>query len=67
MLPNHAPLVVAEQLRCSRLPHPGRNDLGTGRASGTDPLRRSPTARRGGVTDEAASTRFPEYVDHVRP
>jgi luciferase family oxidoreductase group 1 len=47
MLPNHAPLAVAEQFGMLEALHPGRIDLGIGRAPGTDPvtaraLRRSP-------------------------
>ncbi|OYV58802.1 MAG: alkanal monooxygenase [Actinobacteria bacterium 21-73-9] len=38
MLPNHAPLVVAEQFATLEALHPGRVDLGLGRAPGTDPL-----------------------------
>src|SRR5260370_3029293 len=38
MLPNHAPLVVAEQFGTLEALHPGRIDLGIGRAPGTDPL-----------------------------
>ena len=49
MLPNHAPLKVAETYRLLEALHPGRIDLGIGRAPGTDPLtalalRRSRTA-----------------------
>ena len=36
MLPNHAPLVVAEQFGTLEAMHPGRVDLGIGRAPGTD-------------------------------
>lgn len=36
MLPNHAPLVVAEQFGTLESLHPGRVDLGIGRAPGTD-------------------------------
>jgi luciferase family oxidoreductase group 1 len=48
MLPNHAALVVAEQFGTLEALHPGRIDLGLGRAPGTDPvtaaaLRRSPS------------------------
>ena len=48
MLPNHAPLTVAEQFGTLASLHPGRIDLGVGRAPGTDPLtaralRRDPT------------------------
>ncbi len=38
MLPNHAPLVVAEQIGTLEALYPGRIDLGLGRAPGTDPL-----------------------------
>jgi len=49
MLPNHASLVVAEQFGMLEALHPGRIDLGIGRAPGTDQvtaaaLRRSPEA-----------------------
>ncbi|MFF0490271.1 LLM class flavin-dependent oxidoreductase [Nocardia sp. NPDC004068] len=36
MLPNHAPLVIAEQFGTLHALHPGRIDLGIGRAPGTD-------------------------------
>src|ERR687889_1507293 len=47
MLPNHAPLVIAEQFGTLEALHPGRIDLGLGRAPGTDhvtgwALRRNP-------------------------
>jgi luciferase family oxidoreductase group 1 len=47
MLPNHAPLVIAEQFGTLAALHPGRIDLGLGRAPGTDrntlyALRRNP-------------------------
>jgi luciferase family oxidoreductase group 1 len=49
MLPNHSPLVVAEQFGTLASLHPGRIDLGLGRAPGSDPetavaLRRDPAA-----------------------
>lgn len=52
MLPNHAPLRVVETFRVLEALHPGRIDLGIGRAPGTDPvtasaLRRSQTAAAG--------------------
>jgi luciferase family oxidoreductase group 1 len=65
MLPNHAPLVVAEQFALLEAAFPGRIDLGIGRAPGSDPV--TSFALRhgaGGVSDEAV-TRFPEYVDNV--
>lgn len=37
MLPNHSPLKVAENFRVLGALHPGRIDLGVGRAAGTDP------------------------------
>ncbi|HZQ80622.1 MAG TPA: LLM class flavin-dependent oxidoreductase [Gaiellaceae bacterium] len=49
MLPNHAPIVIAEQFGTLEALHPGRIDLGLGRAPGTDrltilALRRDPTS-----------------------
>lgn len=49
MLPNHSPLVIAEQFGTLETLHPGRIDLGVGRAPGGDretflALRRDPTA-----------------------
>jgi luciferase family oxidoreductase group 1 len=65
MLPNHAPLVVAEQFALLEAAYPGRIDLGIGRAPGSDPVT-SYALRHGagGVSDEAV-TLFPEYVDNV--
>jgi len=63
MLPNHAPLVVAEQFALLEAAYPGRIDLGIGRAPGTDPV--TGWALRhgaGGVSDDNV-LRFPEYVD----
>lgn len=47
MLPNHAPLMVAERFGTLEALHPGRIDLGIGRAPGTDP--RTAAALRGGL------------------
>ena len=65
MLPNHAPLVVAEQFALLEAAFPGRIDLGIGRAPGSDPVT-SYALRHGagGVSDENVS-RFPEYVDDL--
>ncbi len=57
MLPNHSPLVIAEQFGTLASLHPGRIDLGLGRAPGTDQatltaLRRNP----------ATAERFPQDV-----
>ena len=38
MLPNHAPLMVAERFKVLEALFPGRIDLGVGRAPGTDPV-----------------------------
>src|SRR5262245_5513234 len=48
MLPNHAPLVIAEQFGMLEALHPGRIDLGMGRAPGTDQL--TAAARRRGLS-----------------
>jgi luciferase family oxidoreductase group 1 len=57
MLPNHSPLVIAEQFGTLEALHPGRIDLGLGRAPGTDqPASRA--LRRG----LEASDRFAEDV-----
>ncbi len=51
MLPNHAPLVVAEQFGMLEALHPGRIDLGIGRAPGTDQTTaRGAAAHRGGLS-----------------
>jgi luciferase family oxidoreductase group 1 len=57
MLPNHSPLVIAEQFGTLETLHPGRIDLGLGRAPGTD--QRTWTALR---RDPRASDRFPQDV-----
>src|ERR1700712_843690 len=57
MLPNHSPLTIAEQFGTLAAIHPGRIDLGLGRAPGSD----QPTMyalRR----DPASSDRFPQDV-----
>ena len=62
MLPNHSPLVIAEQFGTLAALHPGRIDLGLGRAPGTDqPTTRA--LRRGGVN--AADT-FPQDVQELQ-
>jgi luciferase family oxidoreductase group 1 len=57
MLPNHAPLVVAEQFGTLASLHPGRIDLGLGRAPGSDPITADALRR-----DPAAGDRFPHDV-----
>jgi luciferase family oxidoreductase group 1 len=61
MLPNHSPLVIAEQFGTLATLHPGRIELGLGRAPGTD----QPTVaalRR----DPAAADRFPQDVQELQ-
>ncbi len=59
MLPNHAPMKVAETFRTLLAMYPGRIDLALGRAPGTDPLT-AHVLRRGRVTDPG--TEFPGQV-----
>jgi luciferase family oxidoreductase group 1 len=57
MLPNHAPLVIAEQFGTLAALHPGRIDLGLGRAPGTDQLTMLALRR-----DHPGSDTFPQDV-----
>jgi luciferase family oxidoreductase group 1 len=57
MLPNHAPLVIAEQFGTLATLYPGRIDLGLGRAPGTD-MATARALRRGGERSDA----FPQEV-----
>ncbi|GAB20828.1 hypothetical protein GOEFS_132_00590 [Gordonia effusa NBRC 100432] len=57
MLPNHAPLTIAEQFTTLAAAHPGRIDLGLGRAPGTD--QQTFAALRRNV---ASAERFPSDV-----
>ncbi len=64
MLPNHAPLAVAEQFALLEAAHPGRIDLGIGRAPGSDPV--TSLALRGAAgRDDRDIEAFPEYLDDV--
>ncbi|WP_310961483.1 LLM class flavin-dependent oxidoreductase [Nocardioides terrisoli] len=65
MLPNHAPLVVAEQFALLEAAFPGRIDLGIGRAPGSDPVTSWALRHGAGGVDDQAVARFPEYVDNV--
>ncbi|MEU9075022.1 LLM class flavin-dependent oxidoreductase [Kitasatospora sp. NPDC048538] len=58
MLPNHAPLAVAEQFGLLEALHPGRIDLGLGRAPGTDPA--TARALRRGLSEGADD--FPQQL-----
>jgi luciferase family oxidoreductase group 1 len=63
MLPNHAPLVVAEQFGTLAALHPGRIDLGLGRAPGTDQVTAAALRRS---VDPLSADDFPrQLVDLV--
>mgnify|MGYP003675314678 CR=1 FL=1 len=62
MLPNHAPLVIAEQFGTLEALYPGRIDLGLGRAPGTDPLTAMALRNhRSGSSDD-----FPEDIAELQ-
>lgn len=58
MLPNHVPLVIAEQFGTLDALYPGRIDLGLGRAPGTDPI----TAQALRRNLQSSGEEFPENV-----
>jgi luciferase family oxidoreductase group 1 len=62
MLPNHAPLVVAEQFGTLEAMYPGRIDLGLGRAPGGDPYTMRALRRDLGQTGDD----FPELLEELR-
>jgi luciferase family oxidoreductase group 1 len=62
MLPNHAPLVIAEQFGTLESLYPGRIDLGLGRAPGSDQA----TARALRRTLHADGDDFPELLEELR-
>jgi luciferase family oxidoreductase group 1 len=62
MLPNHSPLVVAEQFGTLASLFPGRIDLGLGRAPGTDML----TARALRRDMEDSAEQFPQDVQELQ-
>ena len=62
MLPNHAPLVIAEQFGTLNAMYPGRIDLGLGRAPGTDQL----TARALRRDMNASADQFPQDVQELQ-
>lgn len=61
MLPNHSPLVIAEQFGTLAELHAGRIDLGLGRAPGTDRV-----TMRALRADQTSSDRFPQDVVELR-
>jgi luciferase family oxidoreductase group 1 len=60
MLPNHSPLVIAEQFGTLAALYPGRIDLGLGRAPGTDPVTTRALRRH-----QEANLAFPESVGEL--
>ena len=62
MLPNHAPLVVAEQFAALEAIAPGRIDLGIGRAPGSDPVI-TQLLRQSGTSGDVE--RFPSHVQDI--
>lgn len=64
MLPNHAPLMVAERFKMLEALYPDRIDLGIGRAPGTDPITSIALRRRQDIRneDEDFLERFQELL-----
>jgi luciferase family oxidoreductase group 1 len=62
MLPNHPPLVGAEQFGMLEALHPGRIDLGIGRAPGTDPVTASALRRS---ADPLSADDFPQQLGEL--
>ena len=62
MLPNHSPLVIAEQFGTLASLYPGRIDLGLGRAPGTDQL----TARALRRDHQNNAENFPQEVEELQ-
>ncbi len=62
MLPNHSPLVVAEQFAALEALAPGRVDLGIGRAPGSDPVI-TQLLRQSGTTSDVE--RFPDHIRDI--
>jgi luciferase family oxidoreductase group 1 len=62
MLPNHAPLMVAERFKVLEALFPGRIDLGLGRAPGTDPVTSYALRRRQETGEDDFLERFQELI-----
>lgn len=67
MLPNHAPLVVAEQIGTLESLYAGRIDLGLGRAPGTDPLTMRALRRNKGGPGEDFDEQVAELLSYLAP
>lgn len=66
MLPNHAPLVIAEQFGTLATLYPGRIDLGLGRAPGTD-MATARALRRGMVPEDDFPNAVTELLGYLGP
>ncbi len=67
MLPNHAPIVVAEQFGTLEALFPGRIDLGLGRAPGTDPLTARALRRHLGSNGDTFPEDLAELMSYLGP
>ncbi|WP_114392983.1 LLM class flavin-dependent oxidoreductase [Oleisolibacter albus] len=67
MLPNHAPLVIAEQFGTLASLHPGRIDLGLGRAPGTDQRTARALRRTLDGSDDAFPADVAELLGYFQP
>ncbi len=67
MLPNHSPLVIAEQFGTLESLHPGRIDLGLGRAPGTDQLAARALRRNLATDPEAFPHDVIELMEYFQP
>src|SRR3954452_7327901 len=67
MLPNHAPLVVAEQFGTLESLYPGRIDLGVGRAPGGDPRTARALRRHAGGSGDTFPQDLAELMAYFRP
>ncbi|HEV7978957.1 LLM class flavin-dependent oxidoreductase [Amycolatopsis sp.] len=67
MLPNHAPLIVAEQFGTLEAFHPGRIDLGIGRAPGSDQRTALAIRGPGGLSAENFPQQLAELREYFEP
>jgi luciferase family oxidoreductase group 1 len=67
MLPNHAPLVIAEQFGTLEALYPGRIDLGLGRAPGSDNLTAHALRRGLNATEDEFPRQVAELIAYLAP
>ncbi len=67
MLPNHAPLIIAEQFGTLAALHPGRIDLGLGRAPGTDQNTMRALRRNLGTGPDEFPRDVMELMEYFKP